>query len=236
MDGPLESWRCEAAAQGMDLVSCFSLPAAREQLGEAVALLPDFGRAAPAALVLGNTRAAWPRFLGALDRNLALRRQTDPFDTWVEAAITAFVRALDRPAFVAFAHDPTRRLPIQRLAELAGLAQLGPAHLSVHPTHGPWISLRAVVVLDEDAPAVESASPRPCAGCDSPCVEALERAMSAGVPTSQEEVASRWRDWVAVREACPVGRDARFVSEQVEYHYRQDGALLARKSAQADPS
>lgn len=42
-----------------------------------------------------------------------------------------------------------RVLSFQRLAHESGLAFLNPAcHLCVHPVYGPWISLRAVVVLD----------------------------------------------------------------------------------------
>ncbi len=37
---------------------------------------------------------------------------------------------------------------MQRLAHASGLARLSPSHLSVHGTDGPWIALRAAVVID----------------------------------------------------------------------------------------
>ena len=33
---------------------------------------------------------------------------------------------------------------------IAGLAHTSPSYLSIHPEHGPWIGLRAVIVLDAD--------------------------------------------------------------------------------------
>ena len=38
------------------------------------------------------------------------------------------------------------------LAEASGLAHVGPAHLAIHPQHGPWFGLRAVIVLDANVP------------------------------------------------------------------------------------
>ncbi|MGH8586497.1 MAG: hypothetical protein ACREWE_10055 [Gammaproteobacteria bacterium] len=43
---------------------------------------------------------------------------------------------------------PPRRVAMQRLAHLSGLAYLSPSHLNVHATYGPWIALRAAVVID----------------------------------------------------------------------------------------
>ncbi len=226
MDVNLDAWRRAAAARGLDLLAPFSVARARAELGDALALLPDLGRDDPLGLVLGNTRAAWPRFREALVLKPGLRSHPDPFDAWITGLVVDLVRVLDTPAWIALEHEPERRLPIQRLAELAGLAQLGPAHLAVHPVHGPWISLRAVLVLDADAPSTALTSARPCDGCPAPCVAALKRALRAGTPRSQAEVAARWRDWVAIRDACPVGGPSRFEPDQVEYHYRQDRSLL----------
>jgi methylmalonic aciduria homocystinuria type C protein len=35
-----------------------------------------------------------------------------------------------------------------------------------------------------------------------------------------------WRSWLAVRDACPVGRSARYAEEQIAYHYTKDPSHL----------
>jgi hypothetical protein len=38
-----------------------------------------------------------------------------------------------------------------------------------------------------------------------------------------------WRAWVAVRDACPVGRASRYGDEQIRYHYAKDRGVLERR-------
>ena len=39
-----------------------------------------------------------------------------------------------------------------------------------------------------------------------------------------------WRDWVRVREVCPVGQSARYSDDQIRYHYTLDRDCLRRGS------
>ncbi len=182
----------------------------------AIAIAPDlsWGRARTLAVVVGNTRAMWPRFLAArLD-------EPDPLDRFVERSLTD---ALDeaRPGVawtVRWAHHVPATVAIQRAADLAGLAWLSPSHLCVHPAYGPWIALRALIAFDLDGPPRAPRLAPPCR-CAEGCTAAFATALAAGAPASTEELRARWPLWLAVRDACPVGRAHRYDDEQIRFHY-----------------
>lgn len=175
------------------------------------------GAADAQVIVIGNTRALWDhldRFVRAHSGPLS-----DPVDTYVEAVVSAAVAHCHGVVDVRYAHEPPpRRIAIQRLADVAGMAWLSPSHLCVHTTFGPWIALRAAVVLDLPSDAPLPAHPAAPCECADHCLPMLERALAAGEATSSD-VIEHWRLWVAMRDACPIGRDHRYTDEQIAYHY-----------------
>jgi methylmalonic aciduria homocystinuria type C protein len=194
--------------------------------------LPDLQRATALAVLIGNTRALWPCFVAALRQDATLRQADDPLDTYVTRHVHEALRPV-RPAWqVRWSHETTPApVAMQRLAEAAGLASLAPSHLSVHPVYGPWISLRAVVVIDVDGPPGPPPRLRPpCDDCERQCMAAFERALAVAGPLTATHAAleSHWRDWLAVRDACPAGREHRFDEEQLRYHYTKDREILRR--------
>jgi cyanocobalamin reductase (cyanide-eliminating) / alkylcobalamin dealkylase len=175
-------------------------------------------------IVIGNSRAMW----AYLDRFVLDSPEpiADPVDTYVEQTIrraTAQLAQAGRVVDIRFDHEPPpRRIAIQRLAHVAGMAWLSPSHLCIHPTFGPWIALRAAIVLDQPAPPVASPTgvplPPPC-DCSTNCEPLLNEALAAGEPTNSSELVERWKVWLAVRDGCPVGREHRYSDEQIVYHY-----------------
>lgn len=174
--------------------------------------------AAPDAtvLVLGNTRALWPhleRFVhehGPLD---------DPVDTYVMRTVREATTDVHDVVDIRFSHEPPpRRIAIQRLADRAGLAWLSPSHLCVHPTYGPWIALRAAIVLERPLTSIPPAAGAPC-DCSMNCLPRLQEAIAAGEPADNDEMVAQWHRWLAMRDACPVGRAHRYSDEQIRYHY-----------------
>ena len=196
--------------------------------------LPHFG-ATPSsrlALVVASSRRSWLPFLRALGRDERLRDAEHPFDRWAASCIERAAARLGRRHEVRYAWEGgARRLAMVRLAELAGLGWRSPAELLVHPELGPWLGLRAVVVV-EAAPPTEATSlgDGPCASCPAPCRQALRAAMSAdGEGTALRAGAGPsegWRRWLAVRDACPVGRTWRYDEAQLGYHYTKDRRWL----------
>ncbi len=216
--------RVEAACapNGFDLVHPFAV--SRYNAGAVeTARLDCFNRSDALGLLIGNTRQLWPAFTHAFQTDATLASGGNPLDTYVTMRLTRLLtEATQHPTRIVFSHVTTpRAFPIQRLAESVGFAAISPSHLAIHPQHGPWFALRAVVVVDVTGPdAVPPDLERPCRGCSAPCVPALERALAAsGSPLSSAAVALHAAEWVAVRDACPVGKQARYGVAQLVYHY-----------------
>ncbi|HWN72011.1 MAG TPA: hypothetical protein VNM90_30435 [Haliangium sp.] len=222
-----ERIRAACAGRGLDLARplCASW---YNQAADPDHRLPDHGRASTLAVILGNTRALWPHLADALSADAGLASHPDPVDAYCERVVREAMAGIAEPWLVRFAHEPPPRIAIQRLAHVAGLAHLAPTHLSVHPVYGPWIALRAVVVVDVDGPPGPApVLPPPC-DCATHCAPRFQAALArAGSATpGHAEVESDWRAWLAVRDACPVGRAHRYDEQQLRYHYTKDRRFL----------
>lgn len=211
-----DSWKegAQSAVQrlklaGLDLVQWFSVPLANRALDPAHRL-PELGEV---GLVVGNTRALWEPFTQFRQAHPGCAA---PLDTYVEEQVESALLPLG-PAWLGFSHHLSPApIPIQRYAALSGLAQMSPVGLSIHPTYGPWIALRAVAVFDADSvPFSSSGAAHPCDTCTRPCVAPFEEAMRAPMRPA--------RRFLPVRMSCPVGVEFRYGKEQLDYHY--GGAL-----------
>jgi methylmalonic aciduria homocystinuria type C protein len=225
----IETLAQRSASFGLDLVHPFAVG----WYNRAVAStdrLTDFGRPASLALLLGNTGALWPLFTARLRREPALASAPHPLDSHVESAVAAIVGAagsLDTASYFGHTVQP-RALPIQRLAELVGFAAIAPSHLAIHPVHGPWIALRAVLVIDTPGPSGEPPElVKPCPACPKPCMPCFEHALEAsGMLLSSQAIARHADAWIAVRDACPIGKASRYEPAQLRYHYQNDRSAL----------
>lgn len=208
------------APAGFDLLVPFHTRWAEPLPG---APLPRVREGGGLAVLVGNTRALWDPFLAALRADPALLATPHPLDGYTARTLRTAAAELPVRSAVVLATDAPP-IAISRLADLCGLGWLSPAYLAVHPVHGPWISLRGVIVLDAPGPHGDPPGPpRPCDACESRCVPALRRALAAG-----DTVEGAAEAWIAVRDACPLGRASRFGEEQLRYHYEKDRARLAR--------
>jgi methylmalonic aciduria homocystinuria type C protein len=221
--------RCAAA--GLDLVQPFQVAWYNCAVDDAFRL-PDFGRSSALGVLVGNTRAIWPRFLDAVRANRPGLDERHPLDSYVEATVLPALEPLTHRSEVRWAHNPPPcRVAMQRLAHVSGLAYLSPSHLSVHVTYGPWIALRAAVVIDIEGPSGPPPDPpNPCPDCESHCLPRFRDAIAeaCATPAGHAAIERHWRLWLAVRDACPVGRSHRYSNEQIRYHYTKDRDDLRR--------
>jgi methylmalonic aciduria homocystinuria type C protein len=158
-------------------------------------------------VLVGNTRALWPIVRGMIAGD------ADPIDRYTETTIArAFPGAR---AWFAHRRYAGAFLPFQRIAVATGLGALAPTQLVIHPRFGPWFALRAVVVRAGDPP---QRAPLPPYRCTGDCEAKLARALARD---------GDWRAWLAVRDACTVGRDARYSDEQITYHYTKNRGLVS---------
>ena len=214
-----------AAPAGLDLVHPFAVGWFNRTVAEAERL-DDYGSPASLGILIGNTRALWPPFTRRVEQDSRLRQAAHPLDTYVEQAAAALLAELEPlPARAYFAHIVRpRAVPMQRLAEAVGFAGLSPVQLSIQPRVGPWFAMRIVLIVDVPGPGSEPPSlERPCQGCSQPCVAPFQRALASSAELSQRSVAEHAAEWIAVRDACPVGRGFRYGEDQLAYHYHLKG-------------
>jgi cyanocobalamin reductase (cyanide-eliminating) / alkylcobalamin dealkylase len=211
---------------GLDIVHPFRLDWFNRRV-EPSLRLPDGNRPEALGLLVGNTRHLWPVFTAAVRARPELLASDHPLDSYVEDALGgAVARRVAERYVIWWAHRMApAAIPIQQIAQASGLAHLSPSHLSVHRLYGPWIALRAVVVVDAEGPPGEG--PRaydPCTVCSKPCIEPFQRAVRGG--DAGDEVEQNWKSWAVIREVCPEGRAYRYGDEQLEYHYNKNPKLL----------
>jgi len=197
----------ELAAAGFDLVWPFDANHIAQELG--ITALADPAR--PLGLLVGNTRALWPVFTAARQADPALAAHGDPLELYTEQTIDR-VAATIAGSRVLYAHrrHGAAFLPFQRLAVAAGVGTSSPTHLVIHPVYGPWFALRAVILCNASTPLRANVST--VCTCTATCLRAFDAAMAATGP-------ELWKAWLAVRDACPVGREHRYSDDQIAYHY-----------------
>lgn len=214
--------RCRAC--GLDLTAALRVERYNEEVAPWLRL-PDFGRPGSLAIVVGNTRAMWPPFLRALRADARLAADEHPIEAFASDRVRRAAAAAGWPHEIRWAHDVVSGVvAIQQLAQVAGLAHLAPSHLSVHPVYGPWIALRAALVFDVPGPPGRPLPAAPCAECERACLPALRRALDGSAGAGAEA----WKLWLAIRDACPAGRDFRYDDDQIAYHYTKDRRALRR--------
>ncbi|MGH7340383.1 MAG: hypothetical protein ACREKH_07825 [Candidatus Rokuibacteriota bacterium] len=227
---------------GLNLIGVASVAAYDGQVGSARGLARHLD-GAESVIVIGNGGGA---FWGAYRRFCAARpryeQRPDPLDDFTREVVDAACAPLARqtPMHVlypfGFAQDP---VSFSRLAALAGLGRESLVGVLVHPVYGPWIALRAAVLvrarLDAGRPAdgfdpCPSCSERPCiAACPGGAVEATgwnvpRCGAHRGRP--DDPCAARCH----ARVACVLGPEHRYPEEALAYHQRRAREPLLRFS------
>jgi hypothetical protein len=237
-------------AAGFDLLGAAPIAVYDALVGPVHALAPAHP-AFPTALVIGNGGAAlWRAFHRHVAAHPAEGALSDPVDAYtrgtVDAAVAATLGAAAIPHRVLYAFRfPADPVSFPRLGEAAALGAPSLLGLLVHPVFGPWMALRAAVLVPF-AVHVD----RPAAGFD-PCPTCVERACMAACPAGA--VGDRGWDVPAcaahrarpadpcaprchARFDCVVGREHRYPDDALAYHQlRARGPLLAFARRSGEP-
>jgi methylmalonic aciduria homocystinuria type C protein len=117
-------------------------------------------------LVIGNSKAIWPKFLECCASDSSILNDPHPLNAYMERSINTALAQSFPPSFLSssspvygiykiyWSHTTANLrggegfVAMQRMAECCGLAYLDhTCHLSFHPTFGPWFSLRCAIVV-----------------------------------------------------------------------------------------
>src|SRR5688572_22587456 len=128
---------------------------------------------ARSVVVVGNGGGAfWDAYRRFCAANPGHERHADPVDDFTRAVVGAACATLEDRGDArvlypfGFAEDG---VSFTRLALLAGLGRPSLVGVLVHPTYGPWMALRAAILVRE-----RLAAPRPAEGWD-PCPSCRDR-------------------------------------------------------------
>jgi len=199
-------------------------------------VLPCFGRAHTLGLLIGNTRDMWPALKAHANADpsnwIGEHVRPDPVDDFAALAVGAAAKALQAATGTApatrFSQDmeTDKFVHMQLLASICGLTHKdNHSMLSIHETFGPWLSLRAAVCLDADAPlGLDQPDPIPHPNPRSvPLIKAhMEAILEPGHTAG-------WRDWLRGRDIVgdfDPARAHRFSEDQLAYHYTKHYDLL----------
>lgn len=192
------------------------------------------------ALVVGNGGGAfWDAFRAHRAAQPRRFAGPDPLDAFTRHAVESVLRPLLAGIPARFLYPfrfPAEPVSFVHLAECAGLGRRSLLGILLHPHYGPWIALRAAVLLP-----VALVAPRPADGFD-PCPSCVARPCIAACPAGAVDArgwdvprcaASRRRhdDPCATRcharVACVVGPEHRYPDDALVHHQTHARCSLA---------
>lgn len=230
----IEALRAALASAGFGVTAVGQVGPYNREVGPIAPafVLPDFGREDALVLLVGNGGELLEALRAADAAEPSFASRPDPIEHLTREVVTRLARTHlgGVPHAIRFTADPPpRTFAAVRLARLLGLAETGPTQLSIHPERGPWIALRAAIVVDVEGPVPEAPASR-CAHCEGrPCVPAMDAALEAigGLPNLGRATLRAHADrFIAARKACPVGRDHTYPGPLLRYHYTLERDLL----------
>lgn len=212
------------------------------------ALLPQ----AKTILVIGNGGGEfWQGFRSYCARHPSYRQErTHPLDDYtveiVESTLTPLLQATGASYRYVYPFrfwtEPVSFMHLARTAGLAGPSLLG---VTIHPVYGPWMALRAAVLLELELALPPQASGfDPCPTCvERPCIsscpaEAISTEKGWDIPCCVQHRLHRQDDCVEychARYHCVYGREHHYPLDELQYHQRQSFVEM-RKYFQSQPA
>ncbi|MFO1074405.1 MAG: ferredoxin [Geminicoccaceae bacterium] len=198
----------------------------RPEAADAVPPLAD-GRPAGTLLLVGHVGGGfWSHLQAAPERH-----GPDPIDRWSARVLAELAAETGAEPLFPFGGPPYH--PFQRWALRADPAlSVSPLGILIHPEHGLWHALRGALLLAEavELPPPAEPQPGPCASCAGrPCLSACPVGAFSGTGFAVQACraclgtlsgqACMIQGCLA-RNACPVGRERRYGSGEIQHHMR----------------
>ncbi len=154
----------------------------------------------------------------------------DPVDVFTSRSMENAAEELAAKGATALAVYPWRQetsgfLPFQAWSIACGFGAMGLTGVVIHPTYGPWLSLRGAILTDiEMEPDRQLVDFDPCGKCAAPCFKACPGdAVSREGCDVQKCLRARLFDpacetCCTAREECVYGKEYRFSREEITYH------------------
>jgi hypothetical protein len=222
--GPTRSLLSEA---GLNLFGVLSIERYDAEVPAAWRAAAELPGARSAVLVGAGGRALFAALRRAPEAGL----DRDPLDHYTRRIVEAAVEPLAGRALFAFERRGERHADFVALGRAAGLGAPSRLGLLIHPEYGPWMSLRALLLLPlalAETPALDDFEP--CRGCPAPCSEACPGAAVGAEGFDIGRCAGTRRRVpgcalkCAARRSCVLGTGQRY-EDFAEAHHMRYAAL-----------
>ena len=197
-------------------------------------LLPQ----AKTIIVIGNGGAYfWKGFRAYCDAHPNhLEEREHPLDDYTSMSIEAVLTPHLQMAHATYRYlypfrfwtEPVSFMHLARAAGIAGPSILG---VVIHPHYGPWLALRAALLIDQEVSIAPQAPDfDPCPTCqERTCIQscpanAIPSVTGWDIPGCVQhriQVASDCLDYCHARYDCVYGREYRYPLDELQYHQRQ---------------
>ncbi len=172
-----------------------------------------------------------------------LTQREHPLDEYtvkvLEATLTPILQATEAKYRYLypfrFWSEPVSFMHLARAAALAGPSILG---VVIHPHYGPWMALRAAILIDQELAAPPQALGfNPCSTCkERTCIAACPAQAISGekgwdIPACVQHrlrVTTNCTDLCHARYDCVYGREHRYPLDELQYHQRQSFAEMRK--------
>ncbi|HLH76970.1 MAG TPA: hypothetical protein VKV28_09225 [Candidatus Binataceae bacterium] len=233
----LEFIRDRAARCGLNLVAALAVTRYDAVVPEAARLGPIEPQARTVVVIGNGGGEFWRHYQRYLKLHPEHAARADPLDDYTRTLVNEELvapladRAIRARALFPFVQEPIA-VSFMDLARLAGLGAPSLLGLLVHPTYGPWIAMRAALLI-----RLELDAAGPALNFD-PCPQCTSRACIAACPTAaigrdgwnarrcvDYRLMAACADACHARVACVLAPQARYSAEELAYH--QEHSLRA---------
>ncbi|KAJ3040612.1 hypothetical protein HDV00_010637 [Rhizophlyctis rosea] len=205
------------------------------------ASLPTFGRASTLGIIVANAKALWNPFIQYLaeDPEGRIESREHPLNEYVKDCLERILADFPQSYEIRYPDDKGEKFvhfqPLCHISSLAYYSRSG--YLCIHPEHGPWMAMRAVIVVDIDGPddPLEFDVPHnPIPGRDAE-IEQMIKDITAEAARDEDGLVrgyeKRWPNLLAIRERVAEmlgekAQQAKYDYLQLHYHYTKDKKYL----------
>mmetsp|Transcript_6957 Transcript_6957/g.11020 ORF Transcript_6957/g.11020 Transcript_6957/m.11020 type:complete len:240 (+) Transcript_6957:699-1418(+) len=175
--------------------------------------------------IVGHSKAFWTPFVEwfvGYGNKDARHYKENPVDLYAMEVIARVLgQTMDKVRVYSSIQGPL--VAMQRICHISGLAQVDDTlHLCLHDKFGPWFAIRAVLI--STVPLTDQA-------LETPCYKHLitdEERTNAQTAFENALKQNTWQAWVTLRDTVHIGREFRYCSDQMEYHYTKNRAILEK--------
>lgn len=233
---------------GFDIFHEFSIQSYNQNVVESSKnLLPlnEYGKTSTHSILIGNTRHLWPIFINELTVNGdKWKNEENPLNEYtlnnIDSICHKYLKEnnIDYTLRFTFEMDKDKLIAFQRLCDESNLARLDKnSYLCIHKTYGPWMALRALIVLNNQYQHNSNLQSKYslndiCTYKEQQNVIKQWKEIQAVLYNDtndnkdNKEIMESWRYWLKLRDCYDIGKNYRYSDDQILYHYTTDLNIL----------